>query len=353
MSSYYTTAQLEAMRKAKLKADLLAGIERLSAQLKQEYKNDVECCRSSNIITSIFKEDEVAGGYDDDNEVDVNDIYVADVNDNCEHEELDFSELLAVVHKENILVTELNEWLEKAEQRVIFRKKDEEDRIRLLKTLSEIVQDISLDIEDKIKAVKMRVTAYIDSSYIPTETELCEISEDYFEYVALCQMLDITPREKYPYRVRLEIARMKTVLEKRAQDEYIMEMIQEIMTELGCDMREEVVLDHVNGRRFKVDGHEVCDVFVGSDGSGIMFEPIVEISRNNVSTATIETDIGHVCSLYKEVEDRAFERGIVLNRVYLESLTAQECCTEEKVSAQKKKKRKSISQKLKAIRQEG
>lgn len=94
-------------------------------------------------------------------------------------------------------------------------------------------------------------------------------------------------------------------------------------------------------------------MFVGSDGSGIMFEPIVEISRNNVSTATIETDIGHVCSLYKEVEDRAFERGIVLNRVYLEPLTAQECCTEEKVSAQKKKKRKSISQKLKAIRQEG
>lgn len=353
MSSYYTTAQLEAMRKAKLKADLLAGIERLSVQLKQEYKNDVECCRSSNIVTSIFAEDEVLSGYDDDNEVDASNIYLINVDDSCEHEKLDFSALLAVAPKENILVTELNEWIEKADQRVILRKNDEEDRIRLLKILSEIVQDTSLDIEDKIKAVRMRVTAYIDSSYIPTETELREISEDYFEYVALCQMLDITPREKYPYRVRLEIARMKTVLEKRAQDEYIMETIQEIMTELGCNMREEAVLDHVNGRRFKVDGHEVCDVFVGSDGSGIMFEPIVETSNNNVSTVNIETDIGHVCSLYKKLEDRAFERGIVLNRVYLEPLTAQECCSEEKVSAQKKKKRKSISQKLKAIGQEG
>lgn len=352
MSSYYTTAQLEAMRKAKLKADLTAGIERLSTQLRQEYRNDIECCKSSNIYASIFAEDEVVSGYDDENVVDASNIYLNDVEEIKEHEELDFSVLLAVVPRENILVAELDEWLDKAEQRVILRKKDEEDRIRLLKVLGEIVQDASLDIEDKIKAVKMRVTAYIDSSYIPTDTELNEISEDYFEYVALCQMLDITPREKYPYRVRLEVARMKAVLEKRAQDEYIMETIQEIMTELGCNMRDEAVLDHVSGRRFRVDGHEICDVFVGSDGSGIMFEPIVENTDKNTSTANIENDISHVCSLYKELEDRAFERGIVLNRVYLEPLTAQECCTEEKVSAQKKKKRKSISQKLKAIGQE-
>lgn len=353
MSSYYTTAQLEAMRKAKLKADLLAGIERLSVQLKQEYKNDVECCKGANIVTSVFAEDEVISGYDDENVVDSCNIYVSESEVSYEHEELDFSVLLSVVPKENILVSELNEWLAKADKRVILRKKDEEDRIRLLEVLGEIVQNEAMDIEDKIKAVRMRVSAYIDSSYIPTESEMDVISEEYFEYVALCQMLDVTPREKFPYRVRIEIERMKAVLEKRAQEEYVMETIQEIMTELGCSMRDEAVLDHVNGRRFKVNNHEICDVFVGSDGSGIMFEPIVDTSNKNTSNANIQSDIGHVCSLYKELEDRAFERGIVLNRVYLEPLTAQECCTEEKVSAQKKKKRKSISQKLKAIGQEG
>lgn len=353
MSSYYTKAQLEAMRKASIRARLEAGLERLATQLSIEYKNDIDFCKSSNIITTVFEDHEIVGEYDEENEVDANSIYADDEYSIDEHVELDFSVLLEMVPKENRLVTELNDWLDKANQRVILRKKDEEDRIRLLKALSEIVQDDSLDIEDKIKAVRMRVMAYIDSSYIPTDSEMHEITEEYFEYVALCQMLDVTPREKYPYRIRLEIARMKSVLEKRAQDEYIMETIQEIMTELGCNMREEVVLDHVNGQRFKVEGHEVCDVFVGNDGSGIMFEPIVETADRNIASSKVESDIGHICSLYKELEDRAFERGIVLNRVYLESITAQECCTEENMRAQKKKKKKSISQKLKAIGQEG
>lgn len=351
MSSYLTTAQLEAMRKARIKNELLVGIKHLSVQLSMEYKNDVECYKCSNMVSTIFVEDQGVSGYDDDNEVDISSIQ-RDDDIKIDHEELDFSDLLQTIHKESSLETELNDWIKKADCRVILRKKDEEDRIRLLSILSEVVQDNSLDIEDKIKNVKMRVEAYLNSSYTPTQAEQQAISEEYFEYVALCQMLDVTPREKYPYRIHLEIDRMKAVLEKRANDEYIMETIHEIMSDLGCSNAEDAILDHVIGSKFKVDGHEVCDVFVGRDGAGIMFEPIVDASDKNVSNTERKSDIEHVCSLYKEIEDRAFERGILLNRVYLEPLSVQDCCTEEKVTSAKKKKKKSISQKLKMIGQE-
>lgn len=354
MSSYYTTAQLEAMRKEKLKADLLSGIEKLATQLRTEYKNDVESCKSQNIVNSIFMEDEEISGCEEINVVDINFVNSSFASYNAEHDELDFSKLLIVNDIDNPLETELNAWISKIDNRIIFSEKDEQDRSRLMEVLGKIISDGQLDIEDKIKAVRMRVDAYLQGAYVLTDNDKNELTNEYFEYVALCQMLDLTPNEKYPYRIKKEITRMKNVLEKRTQDEYIMETVQNIMTELGCNLKEEAILDHVMGHKFSINRHEICDIFVGNDGSGIMFEPIVEANtKRTIEQRKIESDIGYVCSLYKELEDKAFEAGVILNRVYLETIDVQQCCSEEKVSVQKSKRKKSISQKLKMISQEG
>lgn len=353
MSSSYSVAELEAMRKAKVLAELNEGIEKLKLRLQTSSNNDIEEIKRGNYAISVFSDEEVFERKVEANAVNEEDINSSFNLDTEYREEIDFSKLLFAVARENVLLVDLKEWINKVENRGIYRKKDEVDRARLLKALEMIIQDQQMDVEEKIQGVKMRVESYLSHAYELTVAEQDEINRDYLHYVALCQMLDITPREKYPYRVRCEIDRMQSVLEKRAQNEYIMETIQDILTDMGCTLKGEAILDHVQGMTFSVNGNEICDVFVGNDGNGLMFEPIVQTKKESLTANDIQNDIGHVCSLYKEMEDRAFDKDIVFKHIYMDSVDAKQCCREERVTTQKKNKKKSISHKLKTLSQEG
>ena len=63
MSSYYTAAQLEAMRKARLKQELSDAIQRLKEQLQTEHSNNVKMSSSENVEMSVFAIDDSIGGY--------------------------------------------------------------------------------------------------------------------------------------------------------------------------------------------------------------------------------------------------------------------------------------------------
>ena len=350
MSSYYTTAQLEAMRKARLKQDLADSIQKLKEQLQIEHKNNVQMTAGSNIETTVFIADDSVGGYSKSAVVTGAMLRTEEGQNDAKRDELDFSGLLFSAHKKPTkLEQELDSWVKKVDERPIITEKDEKDRTRLLAELARTIQASATDIEDKLRSVKMRVSTYLQGAVRVTDADKEKMESMYFEYCALCEILEVKPTERLPYRVEKEVVRMTSVLEKRRQDEYVMDVIEDIMEDLGCHAKDDAVLDHTLGQMYAVDGHPLCDVFIGNDGSGIMFEPVGERQRQ------IESSANSICSLYATLEERAAEKGVILKRVYAEPAHIDEMCIQSDISERsaRKKQRKTTTKKQRALNSEG
>lgn len=356
MSSYYTAAQLEAMRRAKIQQDLSDAIQRLREQLQTEHANTVQLSASANIKLSVFADDAVTGGCQESTEVTAASLQRGSAQAAAKRDELDFSGLLFASHKKPTrLELEFDAWVKKVNERPVLSEQDAKDRTRLLAALANTMQAPG-DIEDKLRAARMRVTSYLQGAAVVTPAERARMESDYFQYCALCQLLEVKPTERYPYRVRQEIRRMTEVLETRKQNEYIMNVIEDVMEELGCHVRDDAVLDHTMGQVYAVDGHPLCDVFVGNDGTGIMFEPVGESREGSVEKRRqIESSANSICSLYGELEERAAERGVILKRVYLAPAQIGQMCVQSDISERResRKRRKAAGQKQKAMGTEG
>ncbi len=356
MSSYYTTAELEAMRKARLKKELADSIQKLKEQLQQEHGTSAQVVPGTNIETTVFVADNETSGYTKRAVVTAEMLQTVSGESCSGREELDFSDLLFSEHKKPTkLELELNSWIMKADERPIISEKDEKDRTRLLAELAKTVKESATDIEDKVRAVKMRVTSYLQGAARVTDAEKERIESGYYEYCALCHMLEVNPVETLPYRVEKEIERMTAVLEKRRQDEYVMEVIEGIMEELGCHPKDDAVLDHTVGQMYAVDGHPLCDVFIGNDGSGIMFEPVGESKEGSLDKKRqIENSANSICSMYAVLEEKAAEKGVIMRRVYIEPAHIGEMCVQSDISERRehKKQRKSSAPKQQALKAE-
>lgn len=356
MSSYYTTAQLEEMRKAKLKRQLNESIQKLAALLQEKHENTGQISFKSNIKISVLESDESINGYDTNTVITGEMMRKGEKQEQIEHTVLDLSQLLYSSYKKPTgLERELDLWICKVDERPVITEKDEKDHIRLLEELERITVDETLDIEDKIKLVKMRVLSYLQGAVQMTPGDEEKIKSSYYEYCALCEMLDMKPIERLPYRIQNEVVRMIAVLEKRKQDEYVMDVIESIMGELGCHVEDDAVLDHTPGKMYSVEGHPLCDVFVGNDGSGIMFEPVGESREGSLERQRkIESSANSICSLYSVLEERAAEKGVILKRVYMESASIEEMCVQTDVSRKNRKNQKKTNvQKQRTLDLEG
>lgn len=344
MSSYYSTAQLEEMRKKKILQELSDSIEALKNQLMTVKEHSVQIERSGNVEVTVFESDKEVGGVDIVCEVTSSAVQNAALSSETQREELDFSFLL-ISRKKNPtkLELELDLWINKIDERQVISEEDERARIRVINEVSHIVNNSEMDIEDKLRSVKMRVASFLEGASYVDDIEKEKIKSDYYEYCALCELLEMKPIERVPYKVERETIRMRAILEKRRQDEYIMSVVEEILDELGCHIKEEAVLDHVLGQTFSVEGYPLCDVFVGKEGGGIMFEPIGDAKPDSLEKRRqMENSANSVCAMYKELEERAAERGVFLNRVYMEPVRADEMCVQddfiEKTAINRKKK---------------
>lgn len=334
MSSYYTTAQLESMRKAHLKQELADCIQRVKEQLQGEHVNNVQMTAGANIEMSVFMSDDSVSGYSKSSVI--TGAMLQNEGAQCEtrSDELDFSGILFSTYKKPTkLELELDSWVKKVDARPILGEKDDKDRTRLLAELAKTIQASETDIEDKIKSVKMRVSSYLQGATIITKADEEKMKSTYYEYCALCEMLEVKPTERLPYRIEREVARMTSVLEKRREDKYIMDVIADIMEELGCHVRDDVVLDHIEGQMYAVDGHLLCEIFVGNDGRGIMFEPVGESKGGSLEKQRqIESSANSICSLYATLEELAAERDVILKRVYIEPAHISEMCVQSDIS---------------------
>lgn len=137
MSSYYTTAQLEAMRKARLKQELADSIQRLKEQLKIEHKNNVQMTAGANIETTVSIADDAVGGYSKNSVVTGAMLQTEEGRGDAKQDELDFSGLLFSANKKPTkLEQELDSWVKKVDERPIVSERDEKDRMRLLAELA-------------------------------------------------------------------------------------------------------------------------------------------------------------------------------------------------------------------------
>jgi len=355
MSSSYSAAELEAMRKARVKKGLEQMLEQMTNQLKTEHRNDTAVLSGANIVITVQASDAHAGGGALAGSVDA--LSIQSEERLGERDELDFSSLLnEKASQGGRLAGELSQWISRIDERPVITEKDASDRARLIKILSQKAADLSVDIEERLRFARVRIQSYLEGACVPTERELEAIRQDYFEYCALCELLDMKPSERLPFRVKKEVARMRQVLERRAQDEYIMQVISDAMKAAGCSPAEEVVLDHVEGQLYAVPGAAECDVFVGSDGRGIMFEPVGDPAGSSLEEKRrVEKSASKICSMYAKIEEYAAERGVILRKVYADPANADQMCRRSDISASRKKKnqKKTVAQKLKAMGLEG
>ena len=355
MSSYYTTAQLEAMRKERLRKELEDSLKQLKDQLQKESENTIQVAEGANTILSVFASDEALSGYNP-NQSAVIGIKKADTVVEQKPQAEDLSCLLeSPTKKTSKMEIELDQLIQSIDDRLILTEKDEKDRQRLLLEVQKIVKSTSMNIADKVSLVKMRIVSYLQSGTKKSKEIEQRIESRYYDYCALCKMLDIQPGVIPPYKVEQEIQRLLPMLEARKQQEYIMGTLSEILDELGCHVKEEAILDHTPGTLFSVDGHPLCDVFVGNDGSGIMFEPVGESKTGSLDRQRqVENSANSICELYSVLEEKALERGIILKRVYAVPSHIQEMCVRSDLTeaAEKRKHSKRSTEKQQVMRME-
>lgn len=340
MSSYYTAAQLEAMRIAKLKQELSDTIQKLQAQMREEHQNIAHTVHSDNVVVSVTQEDIGSSGYSFSGVIADQMTHSSETN-SAKRNEADFSGLLAhKKHTKTKLEIELEQWIGKIDSRPILTEDDATDHERLVTEIERIRSNKSLDIEDEIQLIRTRVQSYLLGSKTVSAKDKEQIESDYYQYCALCRLADEEAVETVPFKVRQEIARLTTLLEKRKQNEYISTALSEIMSEVGCSLKSNVIMDHVEGQLFEVDGQPLCDVFVGVDGSGIMFEPVVDSRSGSIEKQRrIENSVNSICAKYAKVEELAAKRGIILKRVYMEPASLETVCLRESLSESETKKK--------------
>lgn len=339
MSSHYSQAELEAMRLARIKAQ----INNFLTLTHEKTSNVSEKCLFSDVKISTNHITKYDAEYQANEVISVeklNQTISVERNENfrksqeTQMKEMDFSDLLyAADGFQSELEMEFDSWVLKVEERHIIDEKDLLDKNRILRELTDIREDNGIDIEDKISMAKMRVLSYLQSAQKISDDEIKEMNQKYVEYCALCEMLDKMPTEILPSRIEDEVNRMISVLEKRKQQEYVMDVIEDCLGKLGCNSKGDAVLNHTEGMVFSFGGDTYCDVFVGKDESGIMFEPIGDSHYGSEEELRqMEESAGKVCSMYKELEELATEQGVFFHRVYAEPVSIEEMYVQSDLS---------------------
>lgn len=347
---------IEARRKERLKKELSQNIQQLKNKLQMGTENVEASISKSSLNLSVFKTDQLM------QESNLN--FQVRSSTNVAHTETDHKayDLSDLIYSSYQILTpleqELNDWIRRIDERILLTDKDKLDQQRLYAECSNILKNSSLDIEDKIQSVSMRVLSYLEGAPRLNETELDQTRSNEYEYQALCELLHLEPIEMIPSQIEHEIKRLTSILEKEYEDRFIMEMIQTTMEELGCQFDSKVMLDHTLGQLYSLSEHPLCNVFVGNDGTGILFEPVGLANDGSLNQRReIESSANKICSMYSKLEERLAEKGIFLNQIYIEPAKIEKMFVQSDLSTQELSKAKiqkrTSSLKQKQFDQEG
>lgn len=334
MSSYYTAAELEARRREQLRQELRSSIQAMTEQLRMEANRQTEV--QEVISAAAADEDAGVSGY----QFQGTRAETGTVSQKS-HEALDFSALL--------LLPETDVWKERMQalrdrisERAVLSRRDEAARSRLEQELERLEENETLAPEERWAAAERRVNAYLAAGAPASKTDRGWLESLALEYRALCVLAGTAAEETLPEAMEEEIRKLTRKLERKREDAYIEQALTEIMEDLGCHVREQAVLGPAAGRLFSVEGHPLCDVFVGEDQSGFLFEPIaVKKAVSPEQKRQIQEGAAHICGLYDELEQRAAAKGILLREVYRLPVSWQGM-REQKTALDSRRRRKRI-----------
>ena len=319
MSSYYTTAQLEEMRRARLRQELEDNLrqmkERLRERLEAPAESRVERTTAEKIVLTAVDRDAGTSGYRIDSEIGAGESGTVPAE---ARREVDLSALLDWdAERAQRAEGPFDKLLAQVEERAVLTEEDRRARERIVSELKALAARSGENEEDRLAEASWRLKIYLRAGTPAAQVDRAAAEERLLEYRALCRLAEAVPTASMPGEVEKECARLTALLEKRRQDAYIMDTLTELMGELGCSVVGETVLDHTEGQLFSVDGHPLCDVFMGADASGILFEPVAESREGSLDRRRqIERSANSICAMYGELEALAAQRGIILRRVY-------------------------------------
>lgn len=330
MSSYYTTAQLEEIQRARLRQELEEELRQLREQLSAPVEDRVERTGMGGFVLTVAEGENGESGYRLDSRIGGGEHATAGAG---ERRKMDFSLLLKLDQEwQQRQDSRFQALLTQVEERAVLTEEDRRARERILAELKELAGQSREGMEERLAEASWRLKLYLQAGTPAAQLDRAAEEERMLEYRALCCLAEITPVASLPAEVERECARLGALLEKRRQDAYIMNNLTEIMEEMGCSVVGETMLYHTGGQLFSVAGAPLCDVFVGANESGIMFEPVAESREGSLERRRqIERSANNICAMYAELEERAARRGIMLRRVYQDPAVLERICARDDV----------------------
>jgi len=203
--------------------------------------------------------------------------------------------------------------------------------------LNELLNDDELDYE-YFKDLIDRRFGSLKKKISMLEPE--DVTEELFEYYALCELLGEKPKKIKKENIKAESKRLLERYTEKKKEDYVYQNLMEVFAELNMSVVDEMELDGLLGHRVVDESLPDCSIFMSMDGEGIVFETVAEVenpdSLSSDKKAMMEESAHKVCQKHLMVIRKMQERGIFL-RI--------EC--EEKPKAERMRKiKKSNSRKI-------
>lgn len=309
-SSAYSAAQLEAMRRERIRESIKSAITEvaknkdkstISSERKftYEYTNVDEGTSGATILSEAILEQER-----------ILNMTALQVDEKAA---MDLTDLL-VDRGENIFADKFKEMISRLQERKVYSGKAKEAKARLIHWMNEMLRDENYDIEAKYNQISSRIDNYLLLNPEETEPEVSDLAI----YSALCAELSIPEQAIDEEHRRREIERMFNVLQKREERTYIKDTMEQIMEDFGLFVEESCILDESEGILFSSEDNRDCKIFMAADGSGVLMETIATANVGDDATKQrTEERARHICKLQEQIKEEARKRGIILQTDYL------------------------------------
>ena len=296
--STYSFAELEAMRKAKMRTEIDGMISKL---VTQKSKENEKKWGYSNLIVDDSKDD-----FTLDLKIDMSVSINKEQKNDAECDEEKYVDISSLVFS--------NDLYKKKIENLINEIKETEVRIPLMNIKEELLGTVERYLEgqntdkDVLDICREMIINYIK------EEKRYNILFD--RYIVLCDILDIVPNDDISLE-KLEkiIQEYEYIIQKQKEREYILSATIETLKELGYKIEKSFVLQEVdeeNLKGFLLDNEELIGsrLFIGMDGDGLVLETMLDDVSEGVSAAMATESAKQTCSHKKQVSNILKEKGV-------------------------------------------
>ena len=143
-----------------------------------------------------------------------------------------------------------------------------------------------------------------------------DITEELFEYYALCELTGTKPKKLKKESLKAENQKLLQQYTDKKKEDYVYQNLMEVFAELDMSVVDEMELDGLLGHKVVDAALPDFSIFMSLDSGGIVFETVAEVeSTDSISSdknALIEESAHKICQKHLMVIRKMQERGISL-----------------------------------------